>query len=256
MRGSALTLISSNRLLACLPRKEHQKLVPELELISLKARHSAYEAGKAIEHIYFPLNSVISISAGTRQGRDVEVATIGNEGMVGLPIFLGTDRTPGKAYTQVPGDSFRIKAEAFWEQARQSDPIVRIMRLYAHALIVQIMQRVACNQTHSAARRCARCLLTTHDQVQKERFPLTQEILGYMLGIRRTGVSAAASTLKRRHIINYNRGVVEILNRQELESTSCECYAVVKQEFERLFKVLLRNDGKRIFRLPEFVWLK
>lgn len=176
-----------------------------------------------------------------RQGRPVEVATIGNEGMVGLPVFLGAGSTPGMAYAQVPGDSFRIKAEVFWEQARQSDPIVNIMRLYAHALIVQIMQRVACNQSHSALKRCARCLLTTHDQVRKESFPLTQEILGYMLGIRRTGVSEVASALKKRRIINYNRGVVEILNRQELESASCECYVTIKLEFERLFKVLLRR---------------
>src|SRR5712691_3166810 len=241
MRGLASSLITGNHLLACLPKRDHQKLSPALELVSLKARHTAYEPGKAIEHVYFPLNSVISISAGTRQGRDVEVATIGNEGMVGLPVFLGAGSTPGLAYAQVPGDSFRIKAEVFWEQARQSDPMVRIMRLYAHALIVQIMQRVACNQTHSAVKRCARCLLTTHDQVQKERFPLTQEILGFMLGIRRTGVSAVASALKQRRIINYNRGMIEILNRQKLESASCECYVTVKLEFERLFKVLLRR---------------
>jgi len=241
MRGPTSSLISSNRLLACLPKSDHRKFVPELELVSLKAGQTAYEPGKAIEYIYFPLNSVISIVAGTRQGRDVEVATIGNEGMVGLPVFLGASRTPGMAYAQVPGDSFRMKAEAFWEQARQSDPMVKILRLYAHALIVQIMQRVACNQRHSAMKRCARCLLTTHDQVRKERFPLTQEILGYMLGIRRTGVSAVASALKKRRIINYNRGVVEILNRRELESASCECYVAVKQEFERLFKALLRR---------------
>jgi len=241
MRGSASSLISGNRLLACLPKRDHRKLAPELELISLKAKHTAYEHGKAIDHIYFPINTVISMVAPTRQGRDVEVATIGNEGMVGLPVFLGAGSTPGMAYAQVPGDSFRIKAEVFWEQARQSDPIVKIMRLYAHALIVQIMQRVACNQTHSAIKRCARCLLTTHDQVQNERFPLTQEILGFMLGIRRTGVSAVASALKQRRIINYNRGMVEILNRPELESASCECYAMVKEEFERLFQVLLRR---------------
>src|SRR6266853_1107446 len=235
MRGSASSLISSNRLLACLPKRDHQKLATEIELVSLKAKHAAYEPGKPIEHVYFPLNSVISIAAGTRLGRTVEVATIGNEGMVGLPVFLGTSSTPGIAYAQVPGDSFRIKTETFWEQARQSDPIVKIMRLYAHALIVQIMQRVACNQTHSAVKRCARCLLMTHDQVQNERFPLTQEILAFMLGIRRTGVSAVASALKQRRIINYNRGMVEILNRPELESASCECYAMVKEEFVHPF---------------------
>src|SRR6266849_7919734 len=136
MRGLASSLISSNQLLACLPKRDLQKLAPELNLLSLKARHAAYPPGKPIEHVYFPLNSVISIVAGTPQGREVEVATIGNEGMVGLPVFLGTTSTPGMAYAQVPGDSFRIKAEAFWEQAGQSDPIVKIMRLYAHALIV------------------------------------------------------------------------------------------------------------------------
>ena len=241
MRGPASSLISSNRLLACLPKRDHQKLAPEIELVSLKAKHTAYEPGKPIEHVYFPLNSVISLAAGTRQGRTVEVAAIGNEGMVGLPVFLGASSTPGIAYAQVPGDSLRITAAAFWEQARQSDPIVKIMRLYAHALIAQIMQRVACNHSHSAMKRCARCLLTTHDQVQKERFPLTQEMLGYMLGIRRTGVSEVASALKKRRIIDYNRGMVEILNRQKLESASCECYVTVKLEFERLFKVLLRR---------------
>src|SRR6266851_5386804 len=241
MRGPTSSLISGNRLLACLPKRDYQKLAPDLELVSLKAKHTAYEPGKAIDHVYFPLNTVISIVAGTRPGAEVEVATIGNEGMVGLPVFLGTSSTPGMAYAQVPGYSFRIKAEAFWEQARQSDPIAKILRLYAHALIVQIMQRVACNRNHSALKRCARCLLTTHDQVRKERFPLTQEILGFMLGIRRTGVSAVASALKQRRIIDYNRGVVEILNRQKLESASCECYVTVKLEFERLFKVLLRR---------------
>src|SRR5216684_9246828 len=129
MRGLASSLISSNRLLACLSKRDHQKLAPELELISLKARHTAYEPGKSIKHIYFPLNTVISISTETAQGRDIEVATIGNEGMVGLPVFLRADSTPGFAYAQVPGDSFRINAEAFWEQARQSDPIVRIFFL-------------------------------------------------------------------------------------------------------------------------------
>jgi len=239
MRGFTSSLISHNRLLACLPKNDHRRLASDLELVSLKARHVAYEPGKAIDHVYFPLNSVISIAVGTDRGREVEVAAIGNEGMVGLPVFLGRNNTPpGRAYTVIPGDSFRISAEAFWEHARQSDPTARIMRLYAHALIAQIMQRVACNRRHSAMKRCARCLLTTHDQVRKERFPLTQEILGYMLGIRRTGVSTVASALKQRRIINYNRGVVEILNVQELESASCECYIAVKQQFDRLFKVV------------------
>jgi CRP-like cAMP-binding protein len=241
MTASASSLIASNRLLACLPRNDQRKIAAELELVSLRARHSAYEAGKIIEYLYFPVDSVISIVARTGRGQEFEIASIGNEGMVGLPIFLGTSSTPETAYARIPGNSFRIRGEAFWEQARQSDPIVKIMRLYAHALIMQITQRAACNQSHSAVRRCARCLLTTQDQMRKQRFPLTQEILGYMLGIRRTGVSAAASALKKRRIINYKRGMIEILNRQELESASCECYVAVKHEFERLFKVFLRR---------------
>ena len=147
--------MGANRLLACLPQKDRRKLAPDLEIISLKARHPAYEHGKAIEHIYFPLNSVISIAAGTLQGRPVEIAAIGNEGMVGLPVFLGTSSTPGMAYAQIPGDSFRIKAEAFWEQARQSDPIVKIMRLYAHALLAQIMRESLVTGLLSHGAMCA-----------------------------------------------------------------------------------------------------
>src|SRR5688572_3992311 len=178
MGGRTSSLIARNRLLACLPKKDHKKFASELELVSLKLRHIAYEPGKKIEYIYFPLNSVISIVAGTRHGKGIEIASIGNEGMVGLPVVLGTSSTLSMAYAQVPGESFRMKSEAFWEQARQSDPVVKIMRLYAHALLMQIMQRAACDRRHSAMKRCARCLLTTQDQVQKERFPLTQEILG------------------------------------------------------------------------------
>jgi CRP-like cAMP-binding protein len=241
MRASESPLISRNRLLACLPKHDHRKIAPELELISLKAKHTAYEPGKVIEYIYFPVNSVISIVARTSRDHEVQVAAVGNEGMVGLPVFLGTSIAPERAYALVPGDSFRIKAEAFWEQARRSDPIVKIMRLYAHALIMELTQRAACVQSHSAVRRCARCLLTTHDQVGTERFPLTQEILGYMLGIRRTGVGVAASALKKRRIINYSRGMIEILDRQELESAACECYSTLKQQFEGLFKVLLQR---------------
>jgi CRP-like cAMP-binding protein len=241
MRCSSSSHLSSNRLLAGLPKRDYRKLAQEIELVSLKARQTAYEPGQVIEHVYFPVNSVISIGIGTGQGQKVEIAAIGNEGMVGLPVFLGSMSTLGVAHTLVPGDSYRIRADAFWEHARQSEPVVKILRLYAHALIAQIMQRTACNRRHSALKRCAQCLLTTHDQVQNERFPLTQEILGYMLGIRRTGVSTVASTLKRQRIINYNRGVVEILNRKELESASCECYMTVRRQFERLFRVALQR---------------
>src|SRR5258706_913961 len=179
MRGLASSLITSNHLLACLPKRDHQKLAQELEVVSLKAGHTAYEPGKAIEHLFLPLNTVISISVVTTQGRDVEVATIGNEGMVGLPVFLGAGTIPGMAHAQVPGDSFRIKAEAFWEQARQSDPIVKIMRLCAHALIVQIMQRVALKRTHARIKRGLWRLRRTPDQVREERFPLCQTVLAH-----------------------------------------------------------------------------
>ncbi len=167
-------------------------------------------------------------------GEGVEVATVGNEGMVGLPLFLGVDRTSGKAFTQVPGESLRMTASAFRKQIGRRGPLTQTLQLYTQALMVQISQGLACNGLHSIRQRCARWLLLTQDRVGTETFPLSQEFLALMLGVRRAGVNKVATELKQAGLIQYSRGVMRILKRKELEDTSCECYQVVNREFDRL----------------------
>jgi CRP-like cAMP-binding protein len=201
----------------------------------MEARHSAYEPGRPIEHLYFPLTGVISLVSVTQDGRSIEIATVGNEGVVGLPLFLGSHTAPGKAYAQVPGESLRVKSAIFQREVRNSGQLTRILHVYTHALLVQISQGMVCNRIHSVTERCARWLLMTHDRVRMNSFMLTQESLGYMLGIRRTGASEVATALRKRGLIDYSRGSIQVRNRRGLESLSCECYRVVKQEFDRLF---------------------
>ena len=173
-------------------------------------------------------------------GEGVEVATIGNEGMVGLPLFLGVDRTSGKAFTQVPGESLRMKAGAFKKEIARQEDLTQTLQLYTQALMVQISQGMACNGRHSIRQRCARWLLMTHDRVGAETFPLSQEFLALMLGVRRASVNKVATELKRDGLIQYSRGMIRIVNRKELEDSSCECYQVIKREFDRLLGSPLR----------------
>lgn len=169
-----------------------------------------------------------------KSGKAVEVATIGNEGMVGLPLFLGVDRTAGRAFTQVPGDSLRIRADHFQKEVRRQGAFSRMLQLYTQALLVQISQSMACNGIHLIYQRTARWLLMTHDRVASNRFPLSQEFLGQMLGVRRAGVSEVASRLQKAGLIRYTRGSIEILDRPGLEAAACECYGVIEAEFVRL----------------------
>jgi CRP-like cAMP-binding protein len=224
----------TNRLLNSLPKADQRRIISHMETVSLKMGDIAYEADKPIEFAYFPLTGVASLVTTMQDGQAVEVATIGNEGMVGLPLFLGVDQTNGRAFTQVPGDSIRIRANTFKEEVERKGPFARMLQLYTQALMVQISQGMACNGIHSVRQRCARWLLMTHDRVEAQKFPLSQEFLGQMLGVRRTGVSAVASELREAGLIRYSRGVIEILDRKGLERSSCECYQVIKREFDRL----------------------
>jgi CRP-like cAMP-binding protein len=167
-------------------------------------------------------------------GSAAEVGTIGNEGIVGLPVILGDRQAPTSAYIQVPGSGLRLQADVLTSEIDRSSTMRRIMLRYAHAFFNQVAQSAACNHFHSVEQRCCRWLLMTHDRVQSERFLLTQEFLGMMLGVRRTSVTAVASILKRQNLIEYHRGQVTILNRPGIEQRACECYAVSKREFDRL----------------------
>ncbi len=223
-----------NRLLAALPKADYKRIMTQMERVLLENKQLAYDVDKPIEFVYFPLTGVFSLVTFMEDGEGVEVATIGNEGMIGLPLFLGVDRTSGKAFTQVPGNSLRMTAAAFKEQIRRQGPLTQTLQLYTQALMVQISQGMACNGRHSIRQRCARWLLMTHDRVGAETFPLSQEFLALMLGVRRAGVNKVATDLKQAGLIQYSRGMIRILNRKELEDTSCECYQVIRKEFDRL----------------------
>ncbi len=233
---------SKNRLLAALPPAEYHRLQPKLENVSLSLKQRVYESLKTIDYVYFPLNGVASIVAFMKDGTGIEIATVGNEGMVGLPVFWGADRTPLVAFQQIPGESLRMESKVFTQEIKRNGPLTAILDLYTHAFMVQIAQGNACNRAHSIAQRCARWLLMTHDRVgRRQRFFITQEFLGQMLGVRRAGVNEVASAFRKSKLIDYKRGMIHILNRRELEKRSCECYWVIKNETDRSFSKRSKN---------------
>jgi len=229
-----LPISTGNRVLAALPKAVYKRLMPQMERVLVKTGQFAYDVDKPIKFVYFPITGVFSLVTFMEDGEGVEVATIGNEGMVGLPLFLGVDRTSGKAFTQVPGDSLRMPAAVFKKQIRRQGPLTQTLQLYTQALMMQISQGMACNGKHSIRQRCARWLLMTQDRIGAETFPLSQEFLALMLGVRRGGVNKVATELRQAGLIQYSRGVIRILKRKELEEASCECYRLIKREFDRL----------------------
>jgi CRP-like cAMP-binding protein len=226
--------LPTNRLLGLLPPKDYKRLRPHLQAIPLAYRQSLYRAQKPIEFVYFIETGVGSLVNTMKNGQAAEVGTIGNEGMVGLPLLLGDDRAPTSVYVQVPGVGLRIKATVFNEELARSASMRRVMLHYAHAFFNQVAQSAACNQFHTIEQRACRWMLMTHDRMQSDEFLLTQEFLAMMLGVQRTGVTAAASKLQRASLIRYRRGNVTILDRPGLERRACECYGVSKKEFDRL----------------------
>ncbi|MEP0776537.1 Crp/Fnr family transcriptional regulator [Microcoleus sp. ZQ-A2] len=187
-----------------------------------------------IEYVYFPNSGIISLVNLTEDGGTVEAATVGNEGMVGLPLLLGTDRMIGQAITQIVGDALRMKADVFKQEVTPATLLYSLLLRYTQALMNLISQSVACNCLHSVEERCCRWLLLCQDRVESGEFPLTQEFLAQMLGVRRASVSVVAATLQKAGLIRYRRGKITILDRLGLEAASCECYQIVKQELDRL----------------------
>jgi CRP-like cAMP-binding protein len=224
----------ANRLLGLLPPRDYRRLRPHLHRTPLEYRQSLYRAHKPIEFVYFIETGVGSLVNTMANGQASEVGTIGNEGVVGLPLVLGDDRAPTSVYIQVPGAGLRMKATLFKKELARSASMRTVMLHYAHAFFNQVAQSAACNQFHSIEQRCCRWMLMTHDRMQSDEFLLTQEFLAMMLGVQRTGVTAAAGTLQRAGLIRYKRGNVTIIDRRGLIRSSCECYGVSKKEFDRL----------------------
>jgi CRP-like cAMP-binding protein len=224
----------TNRILGALPPKEMDALRPLLETVRLACRQDLYEAGQPIDHVYFPHRGVISMVTVMPDGSAVEIATVGPEGMVGVPVFLGAEQMASKAFAQVPGEAARIEADAFRRAIAHSPALHRILLRYTLALMNQMAQNAACNRTHGVEERCARWLLMTQDRVHGDTFPLTQEFLAQMLGVRRPTVSIAAGMLAKAGLVSYVRGQMVILDREGLEAASCDCYRIIAREFERL----------------------
>ncbi|MFP2909685.1 Crp/Fnr family transcriptional regulator [Pyxidicoccus sp. 3LFB2] len=226
----------TNRLLASLPPEALKALRPHLEPVELPLREVLFNVDVPIEHVYFPEDAVVSILGVMPDGTAIEVATVGREGMVGLPVFLGVQRTPAHALVQVPGRGLRVRAQAFREHVQRTPGTRNALDRYTQAMFTLVAQGAACNRLHSIEERCARWLLMTQDRVGADGFPLTQQFLSQMLGVRRAGVSEVASELQREGLLKYQRGYVSIQDRAGLEAASCECYGVIRSEFSRLLE--------------------
>ncbi len=223
-----------NKLIAALPKEEYECVLLKMEKISLSFKKPLYLPNEPIEYVYFPNRGIISLLTVLGDGATIEVATVGNEGMVGTPILLGVDRIPAETIVQVPGDGLRMKVDVFRREVSPGSAFHNLLLRYIQTLMNQLMQTGGCNRLHKVEQRCCRWLLLTHDRVDSDEFPITQEFLSQMLGVRRASVSEVAATLQKAGLIRYHRGKMKILDRQGLEAGSCECYQVFKDEYQRL----------------------
>ena len=224
---------SANRLLSLLPEAEYERLKPYLTSVSLAVGTVFYEASDKIETIYFPNTSLISLVNTLENGATTEVSLIGGTGMVGLPAILGSGTSKNRAIVQVADNAMKISAEILKQEFQRGGELQNVLHRYTETRIDELSQLIVCNAHHTIEERLARWLLVTSDLVQSDNLPLTQEFLGTMLGVRRSGVTLAAQIIQRAGIINYRRGRITILNREALEDTSCECYRLFHDNFYR-----------------------
>jgi CRP-like cAMP-binding protein len=228
---------SRNHLLAVLPPGEYVQLRPLLSTVRLPARTRIVEPNRRMDAVYFPLDAVVSMWASGEAGETVEVGSIGCEGMVGLAVFFGGIQSTSGVRVQIAGDAERLEAGAFQREASRLPTLQRLLHLYAQALMSQLAQSTACNRLHSAEERLARWLLICRDRVGRDDIPITHEAMAMMLGVRRATVTEAAGALQSAGLIRYRRGVITVVARDRLEDTSCECYGIVRAEFDRLLGV-------------------
>ncbi|HEX6038529.1 Crp/Fnr family transcriptional regulator [Longimicrobium sp.] len=223
-----------NRILAALPQDELNRMLPAMQRVDLPLKQVLIDPNRPIRNVYFPEEGVVSIVGLMRDGAAVETATVGNDGMVGMPVFLGTDRMAAQAFVQVSGWGWRMDADAFRAELALGGVLGRRLALYTQALMTLMWQNSACNRLHAAEQRCARWLLLTADRVGGPTMDLTHFFLSQMLGVRRATVTEIAGGLQERGLIEYSRGRITIVDRPGLEALSCECYGVILSEFDRL----------------------
>ena len=223
-----------NRILRSLPRSEYELLMPHTELVRLRVGQVVHEPGDEMGYVYFPNYGVLSMLTVLDSGEAVEIATVGNEGMADLSVFLGLKIATSRLINQVPGDVLRLRTSSFLQLVSQSPRLRAGLGLYMIEMFTLVSQSAACNRLHSLEERCARWILMTHDRVDADTFPLTQEFLSTMLGVRRPSVTVAAGILQKAGFISYSRGKMTIVDRAALEASACECYGIITERFQDL----------------------
>jgi CRP-like cAMP-binding protein len=234
---------NQNHLLAALPASEFERLAPHLEPVELLLGDVLYESGGQLQHVYFPTTAILSLHYVMENGSSSEIAGVGNEGVLGISLFMGGNTTPSRAVVQTGGLGYRLKVQLMMEEFKRAGPMQQLMLRYTQALITQMSQTAACNRHHSLVQQLCRWLLLTLDRMPTNELIMTQELVASMLGVRREGVTEAAGKLQQAGVISYRRGHITVLDRAGLESQVCECYEVVKKEFARLLPDALQRQG-------------
>jgi CRP-like cAMP-binding protein len=223
-----------NHLLAALAAADRAAWMPQLEAVDMPLGKVLYESGSKLTHVYFPTTSIVSLLYVMENGASAEIAVVGNDGIVGISLFMGGESTPSRAVVQSGGAGLRLNANILMQEFNRAGPVLHLLLRYTQALITQMSQTAVCNRHHSLDQQLCRWLLLSLDRLQSNQLLMTQELIANMLGVRREGVTEAAGRLHRAGIINYQRGHITVLDRTQLERRTCECYAVVKKEYDRL----------------------
>ena len=223
-----------NHLLDALPESDYERLAPHLELIPLRLGDVLCESGDKLRYVYFPTTCIISLLYVMQDGASAEIAVVGNEGLLGISLFMGGDTTPSRAIVQSAGHAVRLKASFLKEEFDRFGPLMHLLLRYTQALITQMAQTAVCNRHHSIDQQLCRWLLLSLDRLDSNELQMTQELIANMLGVRREGVTEAAGNLQEAGLIHYTRGRITVLDRPGVEARSCECYRVVKAEFDRI----------------------
>lgn len=225
---------TKNRLLAALPREEYERVLPHLEHVPFKLGEVVYESGVRMEHIYFPTTAIISLLYLMENGSSAEMGMAGKEGLVGVALFMGGNTMPNRAVVQSAGGAVRMRTHVLRDEFARGGAFQRLLLRYTQALLTQMSQTAVCNRLHAIEQQLCRWLLLSHDRLDSDDLVMTQELIANMLGVRREGVTAAAGRLQEQGLISYVRGRIKVLDRGGLEAAVCECYKVVKDEYDRL----------------------
>jgi len=219
-----------------LPAADYARLLPDLELVALPLGRAVYESGGKLDYIYFPTDGIVSLLYVMRDGATAEIAVVGHEGLVGIALFMGGESTPSRAVVQSAGTAYRLASNTLKREFEHAGPLQHLLLRYTQALITQMAQTAVCNRHHAIDQQLCRWLLLSLDRLSGNELVMTQELIANMLGVRREGVTDAAGKLQAEGLIHYSRGRIKVLDRAKLEKRVCECYAVVKEEFDRLLR--------------------